>query len=150
MNIRFSISSLLLLAGTLLIVFIPFPSFQRGSKERIIEVEATMFEFTPSSFKVNQGDRVTIKLISSDVVHGLYIDGYDVDISADPGQTSSISFTADQRGSFRILCSITCGSLHPFMVGKFRVGPNLLLWRGTGLSIIAVLGIVFRKDHGIS
>ena len=150
MNSRLSILSIILLAGALLIVFLPFPSFRRWSEEQIIEVEATMFEFTPSSFRVNQGDRVTIKLISSDVVHGLYIEGYDVDISADPGQTSSISFTADRRGSFRILCSITCGSLHPFMVGKFRVGPNPLLWRGMGLSIIAVIGIVFRKNHEIS
>ncbi len=150
MNNRLSILSILLLVGALLIVFLPFPSFQRWSEERIIEVEATMFEFTPSSFRVNKGDRVTIKLISSDVVHGLYIDGYDVNISADPGQTSSISFTADQRGSFRIRCSITCGSLHPFMVGKFRVGPNPLLWRGMGLSFIAVLGTVFRKNHAIS
>ncbi len=150
MNTRFPISSLLLLVGALLIIFLPFPSSQRWSEERIIEVEATMFEFTPSSFKVNQGDRVTIKLISSDVVHGLHIEGYDVDISADPGQTSSISFTADQRGSYRIHCSITCGSLHPFMVGKFQVGSNPLLWRGIGLSVFAVLGIAVKRNYELS
>jgi len=59
------------------------------------------------------GDHVTIDLVSTDVVHGLYLDGYDLNVTADPGQTATLSFVADRSGSFRFRCSVTCGALHP-------------------------------------
>ena len=52
------------------------------------------------SCKVNPGDRVTIELVATDVVHGLSIDGYNLETTADPGKTASITFTADRSGSF--------------------------------------------------
>lgn len=145
MNFRFPISSLLVFISVLLVVFLPFPSYQGRTEEHNINIEASMFDFTPASFKVNPGDKVTISLTSIDVVHGLYLDGYNLNLTSDPGQTSELSFTANQRGSFRFRCSVTCGSLHPFMIGRLQVGTNPLLWRGIGLSIIAVLGVMFRS-----
>ena len=78
--------------------------------------------YSPSILHVNRGDRVTIELVSQDVVHGLSVDGYDLEISADPGQTALLAFTADRPGTFRLRCSVTCGSMHPFMIGKLQVG----------------------------
>ena len=85
---------------------------------------------------VNPGDRVTIELVSTDVVHGMYIDGYDLDVQADPGQPQRLTFIADRAGMFRFRCSVTCGELHPFMIGKLHVGQNTLLWRGMGLAVL--------------
>ncbi len=74
-----------------------------------------------------------------DVAHGLYLDAYELQITADPGQTESLTFIADRSGTFRFRCSLTCGDLHPFMIGKLHVGPNTLLWRGIGLACLSLL-----------
>jgi hypothetical protein len=75
-----------------------------------------------------------------DVVHGLSIDGYKLATTADPGQTARLTFVADRRGSFRFRCTMTCGNLHPFMIGKLQVGQNTLLWRAILLSGLALVG----------
>jgi heme/copper-type cytochrome/quinol oxidase subunit 2 len=92
---------------------------------------------------VNHGDRVIIELLATDVVHGLAIDGYNVETSSDPGQTAQLSFTADRQGTFRFRCSVTCGNMHPFMIGKLEVGRNDLLWRGALLAGLALFAGVW-------
>ena len=84
---------------------------------------------------------MTLQLVSNDVVHGLYVDGYDVSVEADPGQTATLTFTADKPGSFRFRCNITCGAMHPFMIGKLNVGSNNWLYRSIGLALLAVVGV---------
>jgi len=110
-------------------------------------MEARQFAYSPSELQVNPGDTVTIQLVSTDVVHGLYVDGYDVSVEADPGQTKSLTFTADKPGSFRFRCNVTCGAMHPFMIGKLTVGSNDLLFQSIGLAMLAIVGvIVFVKQ----
>ena len=88
------------------------------------------------------GDTVTIQLTSTDVVHGLYVDGYGLSIEADPGQSQTLTFTATRPGSFRLRCNVTCGAMHPFMVGRLTVGTNRWLLRSIGLAALAVMGVV--------
>jgi len=121
------------------ILLAPFPARSAAPGEHTFRIEAQSFEFDPAVLRVNPMDRVTIELVSTDVVHGIYIDGYGVEVTADPGQTASLSFLADRPGTYRFRCSVTCGALHPFMIGKIQVGPNQLLWRGIGLAFLAVL-----------
>ena len=45
---------------------------------------------------VDAAEVVLLELVATDVVHGIYIDGYGVNLEADPGQTKSITFTADE------------------------------------------------------
>ena len=122
----------------IIVIAAPTPLSMARPEERTFRIEASSFEFTPHNINVNPGDRVTIELVSTDVVHGLYLDGYDLEITSDPGQTTKLSFIADKSGAFRFRCSVTCGALHPFMIGKLNVGTNLLLLRGIGLSILIV------------
>jgi len=128
----------------LAVLFIPFPASATAPTERIFHIDAQRFEYTPSTLTVNPGDRVTIELTATDVVHGLAIDGYDLAMTADPGQTARLTFVADQQGSFRFRCNMTCGNLHPFMLGKLKVGQNLLLWRAVGLFGLVLLAGVWR------
>lgn len=117
--------------------------------ERTLHIEAGQYQFTPGTVAVNQWDRVTIELVATDVVHGLYLDGYDLELTADPGQTARLTFVATRPGTFRFRCSVSCGALHPFMIGKLRVGPNRMLWVGVGLALLAAgagLGL-FRGDR---
>ena len=89
---------------------------------------------------------VTIVLVSTDVVHGLYVDGYDVSVQADPGQTATLSFVADRPGAFRMRCNVTCGAMHPFMIGKLNVGVNTWLYRSIALAFIGIIS-VFTLAH---
>jgi heme/copper-type cytochrome/quinol oxidase subunit 2 len=125
--------------------FAPMPFAYPEPEERVFHVHASSFEYHPGILKVNPGDRVTIHLTSMDVVHGLYIDGYDLDVQADPGQSQSITFTADRSGSYRFRCSVTCGDLHPFMIGKFTVGSSILLYRSSALSLLAVFAAILWR-----
>ncbi len=134
----------------LLIVFLPDPIAPAAPTEQHFRIEASQFQYMPESIQVHPGDHVTIDLVSTDVVHGLYIDGYDLNVTADPGQTATLSFVADRSGSFRFRCSVTCGALHPFMIGKLTVGSNDLLWRAISLGVLAVIvgaWVVRSKDE---
>jgi len=143
---RIVVSWAILGAAALLVAFAPLPHSTPTPTERTFHVEAGDFAYSPAVLHVNTGDEVTIELVSTDVVHGLYVDGYNVSVEADPGQPATLSFIADNSGTFRLRCSVTCGALHPFMVGKLQVGSNLLLWRGIGLAFLAFLGIFIVRQ----
>jgi heme/copper-type cytochrome/quinol oxidase subunit 2 len=129
----------------LLMALAPLPIASAAPTDRHFRIEASRFQYTPEAISVNPGDHVTLDLVATDVVHGLYLDGYDLNVTADPGQTASLSFTADRSGAFRFRCSVTCGALHPFMIGKFNVGNNELLWRGIGLAVLTVVAAVWMR-----
>ncbi|MDO8752652.1 MAG: hypothetical protein Q7J80_02065, partial [Anaerolineales bacterium] len=46
----------------------------------VFRIEASQFAYTPSELSVNPGDTITIELTSTDVIHGLYVDGYDISV----------------------------------------------------------------------
>jgi heme/copper-type cytochrome/quinol oxidase subunit 2 len=137
MNRRFSLL-LIGLAG-LAMAFVPLPAQPISPQARIFQINARQYSYSPSELQVNQGDTVTIHLVSTDVVHGLYVDGYDLSVEADPGQTATLTFTADKPGSFRFRCNVTCGAMHPFMIGKLTVGSNNWLYRSIGLASLVVV-----------
>lgn len=134
--------------------FAPLPIPPVAPQARTFQIDARQFAYSPSELKVNPGDTVTIQLVSTDVVHGLYVDGYDVSVEADPGQSATLTFIADKSGSFRFRCNVTCGAMHPFMIGKLEVGTNNWLYRSIALALIAALGsmtyFVFRTPSPIT
>jgi heme/copper-type cytochrome/quinol oxidase subunit 2 len=140
MNPRFSL--LLFMMVGLVVAFVPLPVSPITPQERTFQIDARQFAYSPSELKINSGDTVTIQLRSTDVVHGLYVDGYDVSVEADPGQTATLTFVADKPGSFRVRCNVTCGAMHPFMIGKITVGTNNWLFRSMGLAALAVVGVM--------
>ncbi len=142
LRMRFHFSSLLLVMAGLVVAFAPLPVPSIAPQERTFQIDARQFSYSPSELNVNAGDTVTIKLVSNDVVHGLYVDGYDVFVEADPGQTKTLSFVANKPGSFRFRCNITCGAMHPFMIGKLTVGSNHWLYRSIGLALVAIMGVI--------
>lgn len=131
------------LAAALGILLLPVPALAQPAN-RLVRIQAENFAFTPGVLRVNPGDRVTIELVAADVVHGLSIDGYPVDLLAEPGQTARVTFIAGRAGTFKMRCSVACGSLHPFMTGKLQVGPNLLLGRGLALGLLGFLFGAYR------
>ena len=145
MNSRF-ILLLLVMAG-LVVAFVPLPVQPITPQERTFRIDARQFAYSHSELKVNAGDKVTFQLVSTDVVHGLYVDGYDVSVEADPGQTATLTFVADKPGSFRFRCNVTCGAMHPFMIGKLDVGTNIVLFRAMGFALLGIVGVILLANH---
>jgi cytochrome c oxidase subunit 2 len=106
-----SFKALALASGSLalaaLVVPLPFKSSARN--HQLVQIEASQYAYSPAVVTVSQGQVVTFELTSSDVVHGLYVDGYELELSAEPGRTERVSFEADRPGTFRMRCSTTCG-----------------------------------------
>ena len=126
----------------LLALLAPLPITAAPPQERHLTVSARSFAFEPGTVRVNRGDTVTIQLEATDVVHGLYVDGYGVSTQAEPGRPTSLTFVANRAGAFRMRCSITCGDLHPFMIGKLVVGPNVTWLRAVAATLITAIGAV--------
>jgi cytochrome c oxidase subunit 2 len=122
------------------------PVVAESPRERFFEIYAKRFEYTPSVIQVNQGDKVTIRLISEDVSHGLYVDGYEVKTVAHPGESATLTFVADKVGRYAFRCTVTCGEFHPYMIGYLSVEPNVRLWAlallvvGIALCSVVILG----------
>lgn len=124
-------------------------SFSVGEGQtRTFAIKARQYAYDPPRITVNKGDEVHIRLVSLDVVHGFYLEGYDIDARVEPGvrhfklrhpsegktftDVNEIVFTADRPGKFRYRCSHTCGTMHPFMQGELIVQPNYPYLAGAG------------------
>ncbi|MDX1616765.1 MAG: cupredoxin domain-containing protein [Candidatus Promineifilaceae bacterium] len=118
-----------------LVLLIAPATVQAQPVHRTVRIEASQFQFDPGVIRVQRGNRVTIELVATDVVHGLYLDGYELEITAEPGQTVHLTFMADRAGTFRFRCSVSCGAMHPFMIGKLQVSANPLFWSALGLAL---------------
>ncbi len=134
-------------------------------QERYITITAHKYAYEPAVLWVNKGDKIHISLMSSDVTHGFYLEGYDLDAQAPPGDfnfkarrpsqskeyktTDEIVFVADHPGKFRYRCSNTCGYMHPFMQGELIVKPNYLYSVSVGMSVGLAVGILwmFRRPE---
>ena len=121
------------------------PTLAAAPAERLFRIQASRFAYSPAVLRVNPGDQVTLELAANDVAHGLEIDGYGLETVAEPGQTARLTFVADRAGTFRFRCTVTCGNMHPFMVGKIQVGNNELLWRASGLAVLALAAGAWRR-----
>lgn len=144
----------ILLFGLLaaLMLVLPMP-FQAVPQTRHLTLDLSQYAFSPGRVQVNAGDTITFTLKADDVVHGFYLDGYGIEQRVEPGIDQQITFVADRRGKFRYRCSVTCGPLHPFMMGELVVGPNLFVWRAIGVTLIALTGLfvnqAWMRDTGI-
>ena len=110
---------------------------------RHIAIDARRFGYFPARIVVNKGDTVILQFSTSDVSHGLQLDGYPIELIARKGTTfrkhgwmpatdhlhtnwsrvSSVKFRAQRSGKFIFRCTETCGNLHPFMSGELIVRP---------------------------
>jgi nitrous-oxide reductase len=92
-----------------------------------VTVYATMVRshINPERITVNKGDVVTMHITNleraEDETHGFTVDHYDVHMSLEPGETSTIKFTADIEGVFPYYCTEFCSALHLEMMGYLMV-----------------------------
>lgn len=125
-----------------IVLVAPWPTPAPSAAGREIVVRARQYAYAPGVFRVSRGEKITLVLEAEDVTHGLYVDGYGVDLVAIPGRPARESFVADRPGMFRLRCSKVCGTLHPFMLGELVVEPNSPFGRAVALAILAATGMV--------
>jgi heme/copper-type cytochrome/quinol oxidase subunit 2 len=159
-----------ILAGLVVAAGFTLPAFTAPSapkpQRRDFDIVARKYAYEPAVIHVNQGDEVHVKFASKDVVHGFYLEGYDIDALAEPGKAGiqlrhpsvdlnftnaqEIVFTADKRGKFRYRCSMTCGYMHPFMMGVMIVEPNSLFGQALGLMVgLLLAGFILAWPSGL-
>jgi len=144
---RARLLSLLPFVGlALAVLLLPVP-FVAAPVTHQVTMTADQFAFDPPVLRVNRGDRVLLTLKATDVVHGLYLDGYGIETRVEPGLSQQVEFVADRVGKYRYRCSVSCGTLHPFMIGELVVGPNLVFARAVGLTLVTIAGVLFYLWH---
>ena len=124
-------------ALAVLVLLVPLP-FSARPTTRDVTVVARQFAFDPPVLRVNRGDRVRLVVRAVDVVHGFLVDGHGSEVRVEPGISQHVEFVAERTGKFRYRCSVTCGTLHPFMTGDLIVSPNRELLRAGGLVLVVI------------
>lgn len=92
---------------------------------RTIEVVASRFKFTPAVIEVTEGERVQLKVRSSDGTHGIGIKEFQVKAKVPKtGETVTVEFLAGKAGTYVVKCSEYCGGGHSRMKGELIVHPK--------------------------
>ena len=86
-------------------------------------VVSKMFSFKPSPLMVPRGSIVDFYVVATDVVHGFYIDGTDVNLMAIPNAVNYAQAHFDKPGKYQVICHEFCGLGHQDMVGTIEVTP---------------------------
>ncbi|MDT8306667.1 MAG: Sec-dependent nitrous-oxide reductase, partial [Anaerolineae bacterium] len=114
----------------------PHPEGIQAGEERIerdgnnveIWMTAVRSHFTPEHIEVNQGDHVTLHITNIerayDATHGFTIPAYNINVSLEPGETTTIEFEATQDGVFSYYCTEFCSALHLEMTGYLFIAPD--------------------------
>jgi cytochrome c oxidase subunit 2 len=80
-----------------------------------IEITATKFAFSPSEITVKKGQQVELEIHSSDANHGLAIQELGIRTEVPKGQTETVTFHAEEVGTFEGKCAHFCGKGHGSM-----------------------------------
>ena len=103
-------SSLLALAATAaLLGAVPRA---RAAGERVLDITAKRFEFSPREIVLRRGEKVTLRITSRDVTHGFYQKALGIDTTVEPGRTTEVTLTPEKAGRFVTICDHFCGSGH--------------------------------------
>lgn len=88
---------------------------------KVIEITAKKFEFTPSEITLKKGEPVTLRLTSTDRVHGFMSKPLKIDTDIPNDTTKDVAIVPDTAGDFTIICDHYCGTGHGSMKMKVTV-----------------------------
>ena len=103
-------------------------AIKRNGNKVEVWMTAIRSHFTPDQIKVKQGDEVILHITNieraRDATHGFAIDGYNVNLSLEPGESNLVKFKADKPGVYPFYCTEFCSALHLEMAGYLFVEPT--------------------------
>ena len=79
------------------------------------------WSWNPAEIRIPAGSEVTFLAASTDVIHGLHIDGTRVNMMLIPGQISRNTYRFDTPGEHLLICHEYCGAGHHLMSGRVVV-----------------------------
>jgi cytochrome c oxidase subunit II len=116
----------------------PSPVMTREQNAQVIELTARKYEYSPSPVHVQAGTKVQLKITAADHDHGFKIatvpDGSEPSskpglvlsspqdcVQLKKGETTTIEFVAQTRGTYPFRCCHTCGLGHRGMKSQIVV-----------------------------
>ena len=93
------------------------------AQEKIIQVTAEKFKFTPAVIELKLGEPVVLELTTLDRKHGFQISDLNIDESIEPGKVTRVRISPAKAGTFLFHCDTFCGSGHEEMAGEIVVKP---------------------------
>ena len=94
-----------------------------GAEERVIQITAKRFEFSPSTIELQAGVPVVFELTTADRKHGFQVPDLHIDEEIVPGKPTRVRIVPEKAGTFSFHCSVFCGSGHEDMSGVIVVKP---------------------------
>jgi nitrous-oxide reductase len=113
----------------------PDPSSAQLGHERVerrgntveIWMSVVRSHFTPERIEIRQGDHVIWHLTNvetaREATHGFALADYNINLSLEPGEATTIEFDAERSGVYTYYCTEFCSALHLEMVGYLLVEP---------------------------
>jgi cytochrome c oxidase subunit II len=77
-----------------------------------IDITAKRFAFSPDKLTLKKGQTVKLRLHSEDVTHGFFLRPLKLDEEIPAGQTTEITITPHESGTFTTICDHFCGANH--------------------------------------
>jgi len=97
------------------------PALADESEERVIELVARRFSFTPGEIVVKGVGPVTFAIMSIDFVHGFNVPDLGVRADLMPGRVTKVRLAPGKAGIYDFLCDNFCGDGHEGMAGRLIV-----------------------------
>jgi cytochrome c oxidase subunit 2 len=94
-----------------------------AAQEKVIQVTAERFKFTPAVIELKLGQPVVLELTTLDRKHGFQVPDLKIDESIEPGKITRVRIVPDKAGTFPFHCDVFCGSGHEEMAGEIVVKP---------------------------
>jgi cytochrome c oxidase subunit 2 len=110
-----------LLASAVLSGLVVYTRANAIPAERVIQITAKKFEFSPDSITLKKGEPVVFEISSGDRKHGFSLRAFGIRSDVLPGKVSRIRFTPDKTGKFTFSCDVFCGEGHEEMTGTVVV-----------------------------
>ena len=93
------------------------------AQERVIQVTAERFKFTPGVIQLKVGVPVVLELTSLDRKHGFQVPDLKIDETIEPGKVTRVRIVPVTAATYDFHCSVFCGSGHEEMTGEIVVKP---------------------------
>lgn len=107
-------------------LFVVIPHFIGGytmadEKDKVIQITAKKFEYSPKDIKVKKDVPVVLEFTSLDRLHGFNCPGLGIRSDISPGKTTQLRFIPSKAGTYPFHCDNFCGIGHEGMTGTITV-----------------------------
>jgi cytochrome c oxidase subunit 2 len=100
------------------------PTATSASAHPSVDIVASNWKFTPNTIELHVGETTTLRVTSSEGVHGLQSDDLGIpQTMIEPGKFETIVVTPKKAGKYVLHCAIMCGEGHANMTLTVNVLP---------------------------